>query len=320
MKVLHPAIKPFAQHMLEVEPPHVLYVEQSGEPQGIPVLFVHGGPGAGTTPDDRRYFDPQIYHIILFDQRGCGHSTPYGSLEKNTTDALINDMERIRQFLGINKWVLFGGSWGSTLSLLYAQKYPERVMGMVLRGIFLSREQDIRWFYQEGASHVFPDYWEEFCLPIPEDGRENLIAAYHKRLIGDDELARMAAAKHWSQWEGQCATLNPNKAVLERFTNPHVAMSLAQIESHYFMNRCFIEPDQILRDAYKLEGIPSFIVHGRYDMICPFDNALALHRAWPGSELMAIRDAGHAACEPGITDALIHAGEMISRAVTRPKT
>jgi proline iminopeptidase len=317
MKVLQPAIKPYIQHHIAVEAPHTLYVEESGEPQGLPVLFVHGGPGAGCTPDDRRYFDPQRYRIILFDQRGCGHSTPYGSLENNTTQALIADMEKIRQQLGIARWVLFGGSWGSTLSLLYAQKHPDRVMGMILRGIFLCREQDLRWFYQEGARHVFPDYWEDFLLPIAEDDREDLIAAYYKRLMGEDELARMAAAKHWAQWEGQCATLNPNKNVLERFTNTHTAMSLALMETHYFTHQTFIEPDQILREAYRLDGIPGIIVHGRYDMICPLNNATALHQAWSGSELHIIRDAGHSACEPGIIDALVNAAEMMEKTVRR---
>lgn len=317
MQVLHPPIKPYAEHKLQVQDPHVIYVEESGEPTGIPVLFVHGGPGAGCTPDDRRYFSPAHYRIVLFDQRGCGHSTPHGSVENNTTQALIDDMEHIRQTLKIDKWVIFGGSWGSTLSLLYAQQHPERVLGMILRGIFLLRDQDLRWFYQEGANHVFPDHWDELVLPIPEGQRENLIATYHKRLTGDDELMRMNAAKHWSQWEANCTTLNPSKAILERFTNPHTAMSLAVIETHYFLNNGFMAPDQILRDMYKLEGIPARIIHGRYDMVCPFDNAWALHRAWPGSELYAIRDAGHAASEPGILDALMSATEMMAASLRR---
>lgn len=313
MKTLLPAIKNYAQHTIEVESPHKLYVEESGNPTGIPVLFVHGGPGAGCTADDRRYFDPERYRIILFDQRGCGHSTPYGSLEKNNTQALIQDMEVIREHLGIKRWALFGGSWGSTLCLLYAQMYPEKVISMVLRGIFLSRESDLNWLYQEGANHVFPDYWQEFIMPIPEEERDDLITAFYKRLNGEDELARMSAAKHWAQWEGQCATLHPCKAVFEKFTNTHTAMSLSLIETHYFKHKCFIEPNQILRDAYKLEGIPGIIIHGRYDMICPVDNAFALHYAWLGSELQIIRDAGHAASEAGTTDALVNAVEKMSR-------
>jgi len=313
MKTLLPSIKPYAQHALEVSPQHKLYVEEIGCPTGLPILFVHGGPGAGCTPDDRRYFDPDKFRVILFDQRGCGRSTPYGSLESNTTQDLIKDIEKIRETLQIKKWMLFGGSWGSTLSLLYAQQYPTRVLGMILRGIFLCRDEDLKWFYQKGTSRIFSDYWQEFMYPIPEEERTDLIAAYYKRLNGDDELARMNAAKHWSQWEGMCATLHPCKSVLERFTNSHTAMSLSLMETHYFMNQCFIEPNQILRDAYKLEGIPGIIVHGRYDMICPFDNAYALHQGWPGCELHIIRDAGHAASEPGITDALMNAVEFMEK-------
>lgn len=311
MKPLYPPIKPYAQHQLKVDPQHTLYVEESGTPDGVPILFVHGGPGAGTSPDDRRFFDPERYRIILFDQRGCGHSTPHGSLENNTTQALLSDIEAIRGYFNIKQWLLFGGSWGSTLSLLYTQKHPECVMGLILRGIFLGRQQELRWLYENGARAVFPDYWEEFVLPIPEEERDNLISAYYKRLTGTDELARMNAAKHWAQWEGQCATLHPCKTVVERFTQSHTAASLAAIETHFFMNECFIAQNQILRDAYKLEGIPGIIVHGRYDMICPFESARALHLAWPGSELYVIRDAGHSSQEPGIVDALVTATEKM---------
>jgi len=311
MKPLYPSIKPYAQHQIKVDASHTLYVEESGREDGLPILFIHGGPGAGTTPDDRRFFDPEHYRIILFDQRGCGHSTPHGNLENNTTQALLNDIEAIRGYFNLKQWLLFGGSWGSTLSLLYAQAYPDCVMGMVLRGIFLGRKQELRWFYESGARAVFPDYWEEFILPIPEEERDDLISAYHKRLTGPDELARMNAAKHWAQWEGQCATLHPCKAVLERFTQTHTAASLAALETHYFINNCFISENQILRDAYKLEGIPGIIVHGRYDMICPFENARALHQAWPGSELYVIRDAGHSSMEPSIVDALVTATEKM---------
>lgn len=311
MKPLYPPIKPYAQHQLKVDAQHTLYVEESGSPDGIPILFVHGGPGAGTSPDDRRFFDPERYHIILFDQRGCGHSTPHGSLENNTTQDLLSDIEAIRGYFNIKQWVIFGGSWGSTLSLLYAQKHPECIMGLILRGIFLGRKQELRWLYENGAKAVFPDYWEEFVSPIPEEERDNLISAYYKRLTGTDELARMNAAKHWALWEGQCATLHPCKAVVERFTQSHTAASLAAIETHYFINECFIAQNQILRDAYKLEGIPGIIVHGRYDMICPFESARALHLAWPGSELYVIRDAGHSSQEQGIVDALVTATEKM---------
>lgn len=313
MKPLYPPLKVNDQFMLPVSSLHQVYVEESGTKEGIPVLFVHGGPGGGTCPDDRRYFDPERYRIILFDQRGCGRSTPFGSIEDNTPQALVSDIEIIRERLGIEQWLLFGGSWGSTLSLLYAQKYPQRVMGLILRGIFLGRPKELAWLYQYGASEIFADYWEDFILPIPEEERDNLIAAFYKRLTGEDELARMNAAKHWSQWEGQCATLHPCKTVLEKFTNTRTALSLALLETHYFINNCFLEPNQILRDAYKLEGIPGIIVHGRYDIICPFESARALHLAWPNSELFIIRDAGHSAAEPGITDALVNATELMAK-------
>ncbi len=315
MKVLFPPIKPYAQHTLDVDSPHKIYVEECGDPKGIPIVFVHGGPGAGCTLDDRRYFDPQYYRIVLFDQRGCGRSTPasFGNLDKNNTAALVSDMEAIRIFLGIDRWILFGGSWGATLSLVYAQQYPARVMGMILRGVFLNRKQDYQWLYQAGANLIFPDYWEEFIAPIPLEERNNLIKAYYKLLSGDDEVARMNAAKHWSQWEGQCATLIPCKAVLERFMNPHAAMNLALIETHYFMNTCFISDTQILRDAHKLENIPGIIVHGRYDMVCALENAYALHKAWNNSELHIVREAGHSALEAGIVDVLVNAAEIMVR-------
>ena len=313
MKKLYPPIKPFNQHKIEVDSPHKLYIEECGDPDGLPVLFVHGGPGAGCTEDDRRFFDPMRYRIILFDQRGCGRSKPHGSLENNDTQALIRDMETIRESLGLQRWMLFGGSWGSTLSLLYAQAHPERVMGMIMRGIFLCREEDFKWFYQEGASQIFPDYWEEFMLPISETKRTDVISAYYKLLNSNDELARMGAAKHWAQWEGQCATLHPCKTVFNRFTHPHTAMSLARIEAHYFLNKSFIEPNQILQNMHKLENIPGIIVHGRYDMICPLDNAYKLHHAWERSELHIIRDAGHASSEPGTTDALVNATNIMAR-------
>ncbi len=302
---LFPEIKPYASHMLAVDPPHELYVEECGKPEGLPVLFVHGGPGAGCEDDHRRYFDPNLYHIVLFDQRGAGRSTPHASLDKNTTQHLVADMERIRDHLGIERWVLFGGSWGSTLSLVYAETHPERVLGLILRGVFLCRPWEIRWFYQEGASRVFPDHWEEFIAPIPENERYDMLHAHHRRLTGDDEIARMASAKAWSLWEGHTATLKPNQAVVDFFGAPHTALALARIEAHYFVNNAFLEPDQILRDAQRLKNIPGFIIHGRYDVVCPIKNAWDLHRAWPAAKLEVIPDAGHSACEPGIVHALI---------------
>ena len=306
---LYPDIEPYARHRLAVDEPHELYLEESGNPDGIPVLVVHGGPGGGCEDYHRRFFDAERFRIILMDQRGAGRSTPLAELEGNSTDTLVQDMETIRQFLGIDRWLLFGGSWGSTLSLVYAEAYPERVLGLVLRGIFLCRPRDIQWFYQEGASRVFPDYWQDFLAPIPEDERHDMVTAYYRRLTSANELEQIQAAKAWSIWEGRCATLHPNPKVVEHFGHPHVAIALARIECHYFMNNAFLEPDQIVRDAGRLADIPGVIVHGRYDMVCPLDNALALHRAWPEAELHIIRDAGHSASGPAIVDALLRGVE-----------
>ncbi len=303
----YPDLKPNRVWSLEVEPPHVLYLEESGNPEGLPVLFVHGGPGAGCEDKHRCFFDPNDYRIILFDQRGAGRSRPHASLECNTSPALVADMERIREFLGIERWVLFGGSWGSTLSLLYAETHPERVLGLILRGIFLCRPREIHWFYQDGANRVFPDHWQDFIAPIPEAERYDLLHAHHRRLTGEDEVARMRSAEAWSVWEGRAATLTPRQAVVDFFANPRVALSLARIEAHYFVNHTFLKPDQLLRDAGRLAAIPGVIVHGRYDMVCPLESAWDLHRAWPGAELKIIADAGHSASEPGIVDALIRA-------------
>lgn len=308
---LYPDIDPYARHRLAVDEPHELYLEESGNPDGIPVLVVHGGPGGGCEDYHRRFFDAERFRIILMDQRGAGRSTPLAELEGNSTDTLVQDMETIRQFLGIDRWLLFGGSWGSTLSLVYAEAYPERVLGLVLRGIFLCRPRDIQWFYQEGASRVFPDYWQDFLAPIPEDERHDMVTAYYRRLTSANELEQIQAAKAWSIWEGRCATLHPNPKVVEHFGHPHVAIALARIECHYFMNNAFLEPDQIVRDAGRLADIPGVIVHGRYDMVCPLDNALALHQAWPEAELHIIRDAGHSASEPAIVDALLRGVEEV---------
>lgn len=239
MQTLYPEIKPYARHELAVEEPHVLYVDESGSPDGLPVLFVHGGPGGGCDALSRRFFDPTLYRIITFDQRGCGRSTPHASLENNTTAHLIADMQRIREHLGIDKWVLFGGSWGSTLSLAYAQSYPEHVHALILRGIFLCRPQDLAWFYQEGASRLFPDYWQDFLSPIPLEERDDLMQAFYRRLTGNDQIAQMHAAKAWSCWEGRTATLRPNHNVVERFADAHRALSMARIECHYFVNQAF---------------------------------------------------------------------------------
>jgi proline iminopeptidase len=307
MYTLFPEIRPYVTHSIKVDEPHVLHVEECGNPEGIPVLFVHGGPGMGCEPYHRRFFDPERYRIILMDQRGAGRSTPHAELEGNNTQALVEDMETLRKHLGIDQWLLFGGSWGSTLSLVYAETHPERVLGMVLRGIFLCRPEDIRWFYQEGASRIFPYQWEDFIAQIPEQERSDFVAAYYARLTHADEVTRMRAAEAWSLWEGRTSTLRPNEAVTNHFGDPFTAISLARIEAHYFINNTFLRPNQILADAQRLHGIPGVIVHGRYDVVCPMDNAWALHKAWPGSELDIISEAGHSATEPGIVDALVSA-------------
>ncbi len=307
MEGLYPAIQPYVTHSLKVTPPHILHVEECGSPEGVPVLFVHGGPGAGCEPWHRSFFDPERYRIILFDQRGAGRSAPHASLEDNTTADLVADMEVIREQLGVDKWVLFGGSWGSTLSLVYAETHPERVAGLILRGIFLCRPEEIHWFYQQGANRIFPDHWQEFVRPIPQAERDDLLQAYHRRLTGDDEVGRMAAAKAWSIWEGRTATLQPRKSVVDHFSDPYTALSLARIEAHYFVNDAFLEDNQILRDIGRIRDIPGTIVQGRYDIICPMQSAWELHQAWPMAEFNVVAEAGHSAAEPGIVDALVKA-------------
>jgi len=307
MLALYPDIKPYRTSYIKRQEPHELYFEESGSPDGIPVVFVHGGPGAGCNTGDRCFFDPEKYRIILFDQRGAGRSKPHAELMHNNTQALIEDMEALREHLQVEAWLLFGGSWGSTLSLLYAQAHPERVLGLILRGIFLCRQKDLDWFYQGGAAHVFPDYWQAFIKQIPESEHNNLLSAYYQRLTSANELAKMAAAKAWSQWEAQCATLRPNHDLINNFTSPHIAVALARIETHYFMHDAFIDDNQILNNMEKISHLPGIIVHGRYDMVCPLDNAVSLYDKWPESELKIVRDAGHSSREPGIVDALVRA-------------
>ncbi|MFZ5579215.1 MAG: prolyl aminopeptidase [Pseudomonadota bacterium] len=312
MRTLYPPIQPYNSFLLPVSDLHSLHVEECGNPDGLPVVFLHGGPGAGCTENHRRYFDPNRYRIVLFDQRGCGRSTPHAELADNTTWDLVADIERIRERLGIDRWLVFGGSWGSTLGLAYAETHPERVSGLILRGIFLCRPRDIHWFYQEGASAIFPDYWRDYLSPISEAERGNLLHAFHRLLTGPDELRRMAAAKAWSLWEGRTATLLPDTATTDYFGDPHVALSLARIENHYFVNDSFLEPDQLCRDAGRLKSIPGIVIHGRYDVVCPIEQAFALCAAWPEARLNIIPDAGHAVSEPGITDALLRATDQFA--------
>jgi len=307
MRSLYPAIQPYVRHTLEVDPLHQLYVEECGNPGGIPVLFVHGGPGGGCEAYHRQFFNADLYRIILFDQRGCGRSLPHAELERNTTAELLADVEVIREQLGVDRWLVFGGSWGSTLGLLYAEAYPERVHGLVLRGIFLCRKQDISWFYQDGASRLFPDYWQDFVAPVDPAKRSDLVKAYYELLTGPDEVTRLAAARTWSIWEGRTSTLHSKPELMEHFGSSHVALSMARIECHYFLHDAFIQADQILQQAERLRGIPGVIVHGRYDVVCPVDQAYALHQAWPESRLTIVPGVGHSMADPAMVDALIRA-------------
>jgi len=304
----YPESQPFDTGTLRVSDLHTIYYEQSGNPQGKPVVFVHGGPGGGSDAKQRRFFDPQAYRIVLFDQRGCGRSTPHAELRENTTWDLVADMEAIREALGIERWQVFGGSWGSTLGLAYAQRHPERVTEMVLRGIFMLRPKELRWFYQEGASAIFPDTWERYLAAIPEGERDDLIRAYYARLTHDDPDVRLAAAQAWSVWEASTSFLLQSRDYMTHAGKDEFALAFARIECHYFVNGGFFEvPDQLLRDVGKIRHIPAVIAQGRYDVVCPMMSAWELHRAWPEAELNVVPDAGHSAYEPGIVDVLIGA-------------
>jgi proline iminopeptidase len=314
MRDLYPPIEPFEVERLRVSDKHELHLEQSGRPDGQPAVFLHGGPGAGTAPKHRQFFDPDVYRIVLFDQRGCGRSTPRAMLEQNTTWDLVEDMEKIRVHLGIERWVVFGGSWGSTLALAYAETHPERVTALVLRGIFLLRPHELRWFYQEGANFVFPDVWESFLAPIPEGERGELMTAYYRRLTGADPAVREAAGRAWATWEATTITLLPDAHMIDVFSGRDAADNLARIESHYFVNGGFFtHPDQLLDDVSSIRHIPAVIVQGRYDMCCPMTSAWDLHRRWPEAAFEVVPDAGHAAFEPGIADRLVEATDRFRR-------
>ena len=310
-RTLYPELEPYRTGRLKVSDVHEISFEESGNPDGKPAIFVHGGPGGGCTPTHRRYHDPDAYRIITFDQRGCGKSTPYASLVDNTTWHLIADMEAIRTHLDIPKWQVFGGSWGSTLGITYAQTHPERVSELVLRGIFMLRRSELLWFYQEGASHIFPDAWENYVAAIPEVERGDLISAYYRRLTSDDDNTRKAAARAWSVWEGSTSYLIQNPDHIAHAGEDDFAVAFARIECHYFVNGGFFEVDgQLLRDVDRIRQIPGVIVQGRYDVVCPMRSAWELHKAWPESTLHVVADSGHSANEPGIVDQLIRATDQ----------
>lgn len=308
MRELYPEIETYDTGMLAVDARHTLYFEQCGNPAGKPVVMLHGGPGAGCSAKMRRFHDPARYRIILFDQRGSGRSTPHADLVDNTTWHLVADIERLREHLGIEQWQVFGGSWGSTLALAYAQAHPGRVSELVLRGIFLLRRWELEWFYQEGTSRLFPDAWENYLEAIPEVERGDLISAYNRRLTSEDEATRLSAARAWSVWEASTSLLQPDEAFIDGHRDAHFALSFARIESHYFVNGGFLEVEaQLLRDAHRLHGIPGVIVQGRYDVVCPLANAWDLHKAWPESRLVVSPGAGHSAFEPENAAALVEA-------------
>lgn len=305
---LYPPIEPFRQGRLSVTGGHDIYFEQSGNPAGQPVLVIHGGPGGGSNPTMRRFHDPSRYHIILFDQRGCGRSIPHASLEHNTTWDLVDDMERLRLHLGVQKWQLFGGSWGSTLALIYAQTHPSRVLSLILRGIFMLRPEEIRWFYQDGAKWLFPDAFAEFERPIPMAERGDMVRAYYQRLTHPDRSVQIAAARAWSIYEGSTLSLIQDPERLKLFSTDQYAIAFARIECHYFVHGGFLEhPEQVLKNAARLKGLPATVAHGRYDVVTPLKNAFDLKMVWPDLELRIIPDAGHAMTEPGIIHELIAA-------------
>jgi proline iminopeptidase len=313
-----PEIEPYRSRYLKVSALHTIYVEEVGNPEGVPVVFLHGGPGGGLTPSYRRFFDPRYYRVVLFDQRGAGKSTPHAELRENTTWDLVRDIEKIREDLGIRRWIVFGGSWGSTLGLAYAVTHPERVLGLILRGIFLCRKLEIDWFYQEGASHIFPDAWEKYLAPIPESERGDLVGAYYRRLTGPSDEERLHCAIAWSKWEASTMYLIPNEGSIREHEEPEAALALARIECHYFQHGTFFETgNYLLEHVRKIRHIPGVIIHGRYDLVCPIRNAWDLHRAWPEAEFSIVPNAGHAAMEPGTRTRLIEATEAFKRIEAR---
>ena len=311
-RTLYPPIEPYETGMLDVGDGHTLYWEKCGTPGAKPAVFLHGGPGSGCSPKQRQQFDPKEYDVLLFDQRGCGRSTPFASLEDNTTWHLVQDIERLREMAGIDKWMVFGGSWGSTLGLSYAQTHPARVTELVLRGIFLFRQSEVDWLYKYGASELYPEGWQDFVGLVQEGERGDVVEAYHRRLTSEDPVTRLAAAKAWSLWEGLTVTLLPDPAMLEEFTEDQHAIAVARIECHYMRNLGWLDHDQLLENAHKLKGIPGVIVQGRHDCCTPPSAAWALKQAWPEVELEIVPDGGHLFTEPGITDGLVRATDRFA--------
>ncbi|WP_112073154.1 prolyl aminopeptidase [Hyphomonas sp. GM-8P] len=308
-RILYPRHEARRSGRLRVSDIHEIYWEESGNPNGVPVIALHGGPGGGSSPEMRRFFDPERYRIFLFDQRGCGRSTPHSELRENTTWDLVDDIEALRDHVGVSQWLVFGGSWGSTLSLAYGVTHPERTLGLVLRGIFLVSKPEVQWFYQSGASRLFPDAYDRYVAPIPEDERDDLLMAFHRRLTGDDRQSRIEAARAWSRWEGETLSIKGPLTTPPRFNEDDFVDAFARIECHYFVNRGFFASDNWLLEqcAKKLKDIPGVIVHGRYDVVTPLSTAWALSKAWPKAELHIVPDAGHSSMEPGIVDKLIQA-------------
>jgi proline iminopeptidase len=308
MRELYPLREAYQEGRLQVTELHTVYFEESGNPQGKPIVVLHGGPGGGCPSYYRQYFNPEKWRLIMFDQRGCGKSTPHAELRENTTWDLVSDIEKIREHLGIDKWAVFGGSWGSTLSLAYSETHPERCTGLILRGIFMLRQKELHWFYQEGASNIFPDAWEEYLKPIPPEERDNLLNAYYKRLTSEDKRVRLEAAKAWSIWEASTSKLFLDKSLTNSFGESAFADAFARIECHYFVNKGFFErEDQLLLNVDKIRHIPAIIVQGRYDVVCPMVSAWELHKVWSEAEFIVVPDAGHSMSEPGIQTALIDA-------------
>ena len=310
---LYPPIEPYKVQRLKVSGLHDLHVEESGNPKGKPVVFLHGGPGGGTSPKHRRYFDPERYRIILFDQRGCGQSLPYAEVRENSTWDLVADIERLREHLGVDRWMVFGGSWGVTLALAYAEKHPQRVTELILRGVFLLRQREVDWLYQEGASRIFPDAWQPYRDAIPEGERGDFLQAYAKRLLNEDPAVNLPAAKAWSIWEGATSKLIPDPDFIASYGDEATTLAFARIECHYFLNKGWMEEGQLLRDAPRLKGIPGAIIQGRYDMVCPMESAWALSQAWPEADLIIVPDAGHSAYDPGISRALVAATDRLAK-------